>query len=197
MAIEYSALSDAELTAFLKLNDHVAFSEIYQRYWKKLLLVSWNHCKDKAVTEDLLHEVFLNLWERRGEELDIHNLSAFLATSVKFSIFKYYQRQNRRVLLAKQNYYTPECTNDEELLDALFLKEYIDGIVETMPEKCRLVFIYSREKGMKNAQIAEELQISEKGVEANLTRALKIIRSNLKDSGVLILMAQHIYRDFF
>lgn len=195
--IEYSTLSDAELTAFLKLNDRVAFTEIYQRYWKKLLLISWNHCKDKAVTEDLVHEVFLNLWERRTEDLDIQNLSAFLTTAAKFSIFKYYQRQNRRIELAKQNYYTPEFTNDEEQLDALFLKEYINGIVEAMPEKCRLVFVYSREKGMKNAEIAEELQITEKGVEANLTRALKIIRSNLKDSGLLILVAQHIYRDFF
>lgn len=195
--IEYSTLSDAELTAFLKLNDRVAFTEIYQRYWKKLLLISWNHCKDKAVTEDLVHEVFLNLWERRTEDLDIQNLSAFLTTAAKFSIFKYYQRLNRRTELVKQNYHVPEFTNDEEQLDALFLKEYINGIVEAMPEKCRLVFVYSREKGMKNAEIAEELQITEKGVEANLTRALKIIRSNLKDSGLLILVAQHIYRDFF
>ncbi len=195
MAI-YSNYSDQELSGLLKSGDQEAFTAIYNRYWKKMLLVAWNHTKDTAHAEDVVNEVFLQLWEKR-EEVDVLNVPAFLATCVKFSVFKYHQREQRRAKLAIDNYEFNEISHDEEKLDALFLKEYIDGIVEQLPEKCQLTFKYSREEGLSNAEIAAKMNISEKGVEANLTRALKVIRGNLKDSGLLILVSAGIWKDLF
>jgi len=183
----YNSCSDHELIALLKEDDHAAFTEIYKRYWKKMLLIAWNHSHDKATSKDIVHDVFMGLWDRRNT-VEILNLSAFLATSVKFSIFKFYQKESRRTELISQNYQFEELTNDEDKLDALFLNEYINGIVEEMPEKCRLVFSLSRDLGMKNAEIADKLNITEKGVEANLTRALKIIRAELKKNIWLLLL---------
>jgi len=158
-----------------------------------MLLISWNHTKDTAIAKDLVHEVFMSLWERRGT-MQIQNLSSFLATAVKFSIFKHYQKEKNRADLARKNYEFDELSRDEDALDALFLKEYINGIVEEMPERCRLVFRYSRDMGLKNSEIADKINISEKGVEATLTRALKIIRGELKNYGLGILIAvQTIY----
>jgi len=183
----YNICSDHELMALLKEDDHAAFTEIYKRYWKKMLLIAWNHSHDKATSKDIVHDVFMGLWDRRNT-VEILNLSAFLATSVKFSIFKFYQKESRRTALISQNYQFEELTNDEDKLDALFLNEYINGIVEEMPEKCRQVFSLSRDLGMKNAEIADKLNITEKGVEANLTRALKIIRAELKKNIWLLLL---------
>ncbi|MFB9840753.1 sigma-70 family RNA polymerase sigma factor [Mucilaginibacter ginsenosidivorans] len=185
--LNYSLYTDHELTSLLKEDDHTAFTEIYKRYWKKMLLIAWNHSNDNTASKDIVHEVFISLWERR-HVVEVTNLPAFLATSVKFSIYKYYQRENRRSELARLNYEFNELTNDEAKLDALFLREYIDGIVEEMPERCRLVFRYSREMGLKNHEIATRISITEKAVEANLTRALKIIRAELKNYGWTILL---------
>jgi len=187
---DFSKHTDEELTDLLKSDHHIAFTEIYKRYWKKMLLISWNHSRDDAVAQDIVHEVFMSLWERRGT-VEIHNLSAFLATAIKFSIFKHYQKERRRTELAQTNYVFNELSYDEDMLDALFLKEYIDGIVETMPEKCKLVFRLSRDMGMNNKEIAEEMTITEKGVEANLTRALKLLRIELKNYGLTVLIALH------
>jgi DNA-directed RNA polymerase specialized sigma24 family protein len=63
--ITYSSYSDNELIDLLKSGDQAAYTEIYHRYWKKMLLIGWNHTKDKALTEDIVHEVFLNLWEKK------------------------------------------------------------------------------------------------------------------------------------
>ncbi|MDB5154548.1 MAG: sigma-70 family polymerase sigma factor [Mucilaginibacter sp.] len=188
--LNYSLYTDHELMSLLKGDDHAAFTEIYKRYWKKMLLISWNHNNDNAASKDIVHEVFISLWERR-HLVEVLNLAAFLATSVKFSIYKYYQRQNRRTELAQLNYEFNELTNEEDKLDALFLQEYINGVVEEMPEKCRLVFRYSREMGMKNNEIALKIRVTEKAVEANLTRALKIIRAELKNYGWAILITLH------
>jgi RNA polymerase sigma factor (sigma-70 family) len=186
----FSSHTDEELTDLLKSDNHIAFTEIYKRYWKKMLLISWNHSKNNAVAQDIVHEIFMSLWERRGTVV-IYNLGAFLATSIKFSIFKHYQKEHRRTELAQKNYVFDDLSYDEDKLDALFLKEYIDGIVEVMPEKCKLVFRYSRDMGMNNKEIAGKIAITEKGVEANLTRALKIIRVELKNYGLTILIALH------
>jgi RNA polymerase sigma-70 factor (family 1) len=187
---KYSTYTDQELTDLLQADDHAAFTEIYQRYWKKMLAVAWNHSKDSVIAKDLVHEVFLSLWERRAV-VEIKSVAAFLATAVKFSVFKHYQREKNRAELARENYEFTDITHDEHKLDALFLQEYINGIVEEMPEKCRLVFRYSRDLGLKNNEIAEKIEISEKGVEANLTRALKIIRGELKNYGWSIVVALH------
>ena len=196
MMSSLGTFSDEELLSLLRDEQYHAFTEIYERYWKKMLLIAWNHTKDKTAAEDIVHEVFMSLWEKKGE-LDIKNIPAYLCTAIKFSIFKNYQRENRRNQLAKQNYNYQAVVDEEEKLDALFLQEYINNIVEELPEKCKLVFKYSRELGMKNIEIAEKLQITEKGVEANLTRALKVIRGGLKNSGVILLLAHHVYKDLF
>lgn len=194
--VSCDTFSDAELALLLKQADKAAYTEIYNRYWKKMLLVAWNHCKDKAQSEDIVHEVFISLWNRRSEVL-IENIPAFLTTAIKFNIFKYYQKIQHRKQLALQNYEFKESSYDEDKLDALFLKEYINGIVEQLPEKCRLTFKYSREEGLSNAEIAKKMDISEKGVEANLTRALKTIKGSLKDSGLLLLVSAAVWKNLF
>jgi len=191
----YGTYTDEQLTALLKEGDHAAYTEIYRRYWKKLLLIAWNHSKDELAAKDIVHDVFISLWERYPE-VEINNLSAFLATSVKFTVYKYYQKEQRRNDLALKNYEYEATVNDEHKLDAIFLQEYVNGIVEKMPEKCRLVFGYSRNLGMKNSEIATKIQITEKGVEANLTRALRIIRGELKNHGWILIVAIHIHRLF-
>jgi RNA polymerase sigma-70 factor (family 1) len=192
----YSSFSDTELTDLLKSDDHIAFTEIYERYWKKMLLIAWNHTNDKAHAEDIVHEVFISFWEKRND-IEINSIPAFLTTCIKFSIFKHYQRKQRRGQLALKNYEFSDVTLDEEKLDALFLKEYLDGIVEQLPEKCRLTFKYSRVEGLSNGEIAEKMNITEKGVEANLTRGLKILRSNLKNSGIILLVSTSVLKDLF
>ena len=185
--------SDQELFDRLQENDHAAFTEIYNRYWEKMLLIAWNHTKDKCLAEDIVHEVFIALW-REKMEIEIVNFGGFLATKIKFAVFKNYRKEERRMKLVGMNYNYSEVYLEEERLDALFLQEYINQIVEDLPEKCKLVFKSSRQLGMKNAEIAFQMNISEKGVEANLTRALKIIRGNLENAGMLLLISHEILK---
>ncbi|MBB6107894.1 RNA polymerase sigma-70 factor [Mucilaginibacter lappiensis] len=193
---DYNNYTDELLTFHLKKGEQAAFTEIYNRYWKQMLAIAWNHCKDSAVAKDIVHDVFISLWEKCNLS-DIRNLPAFLAGAIKLSIYHYYQKEQRRSELAQQHLDFETMAYTEDKLDARFLQQYIDSIVEELPEKCRLVFRYSRENGMKNSEIATEMQITEKGVEANLTRALKIIRGGLKKYGGLILISFQLYRSFF
>jgi RNA polymerase sigma-70 factor (ECF subfamily) len=183
----YSSYLDCKLTTLLSRGDEAAFTEIYSRYSEKLLAIAYQYTKDKNFAEEIVQEVFSGLWERRSQ-LKIETLSAYLATAIKFSVFRTVHRQRRRAEIVELNYKVKEADLLEETIHAKFLQEYINGIVEQLPEKCRLVYKYSRNKGLSNAEISEEMEIAEKTVEAHMTKALKALRNNLKELGVSIYL---------
>jgi RNA polymerase sigma-70 factor (ECF subfamily) len=183
----YNSLNDIDLIDLLKTSDQQAFTEIYNRYWKRLLAIAYNHTKDKSSAEEIVQLVFISLWNRRNK-IEIKSVGNYLATATKFTVFKSFYRpiKQQQQFLADIQVETYQL--DEETIDAKFLQDYISGCVEKLPDKCRLVFKYSRESGLSIPEIAGEMNLAEKTVEAHLTKALKTLRSNLKQSGSLLVL---------
>lgn len=178
--MNYRSSTDKELLEYLKAGEQEAFTEIYNRYWKRLLAIAYNFSKDKSVAQDVVQEIFTALWIRH-EELNIESLNSYLATAVRFSVFKLIYRQKRRQEIESQHCKEELSTLSEEQLEARFTQEYINKVVEYLPENCRLVFKYSRNSGLSVSEISMELGISKKTVEGYLTKGLKTIRLSLKD----------------
>jgi RNA polymerase sigma-70 factor (ECF subfamily) len=176
--------SDKQLIASLKAGDANAMTEIYNRYWRKMLLVAYNLTKDKSTAQEIVQQVLIKLWDRR-DTVNIDSLPNYLAVAVKYSVYTYLSREKRRSEVDAANLPKAVDNFDEEKIYANFLQEYISGVVDTLPEKCKLVFKYSRENGKTIPEIARDLSISEKTVEAHLTKALKSIKYSLKNSGTL------------
>lgn len=174
----YQQYSDATLLMSLREDNREAFTEIYHRYWKKLLAVAYLHSRDKNIAEEIVQEVFISLWNRRGE-LYIENIGAYLATAVRLSVFKQYARQKRRTQIIEATTDPLVASWDEEKIFSRFMQQHINGIVEELPEKCRLVFKLSREEGLSIPEIAQRMGIAEKTAEAHLTKALKVLKVNL------------------
>jgi RNA polymerase sigma-70 factor (ECF subfamily) len=111
--------SDSELLALLRLGNEDAFSEIYNRYWKRLLSIAYNISKDKSASQEIVQDIFIGIWNRRLD-LDIHSLNSYLASSVRFSMFKFIYRQKRRMEIESSNCLDESSTLSEELIDARF-----------------------------------------------------------------------------
>jgi RNA polymerase sigma-70 factor (family 1) len=171
-------LYEQELADRLSAGDDLAFSEIYNRYWKRLLAIAYNHTRDKANAEEVVQEVFVSLWNKR-HIIHVQSLERYLAKAVKFFVFKEIQRRKRQIEIEETNFATNRVVIGDEIIDAQFLREYINHIVDHLPEKCKLVFKYSRQSGMKINEIAERMGLAEKTVESHLTKALKILRLRL------------------
>jgi RNA polymerase sigma-70 factor (family 1) len=183
-----SSKTDSELLTLTKTGDHAAFTALYSRYWKVLLALAYSHTKDKSIAEEIVQELFVSLWNRKGS-IEIQSFGAYMATAVKFSIFKHFNREFRKKQFAESRQVPTVESIDEKQIDARFLQDYIDNIVEQLPERCKLVFKYSRQEGRSNAEIAELMEISEKTVEAHLTKGLKTLKISLKNSGILSVSA--------
>ncbi len=175
--------SDKQLLDSLKRGEEAAITEIYNRYWRKLLAIAYNHTKEKQSAEEIVQEVLINLWNRR-KEVEIISLPNYLATAVKYAVFNQFSTQKRRKNIISSIFKGFQEDQGHEKIYANFLQADINAALEKLPEKCKLVFRCSREQGKTVAQISKEFGIAEKTAEAHLTKALKALRYNLKNAGV-------------
>ena len=176
---EYTILREDQLVNLLRSGDELAFTEIYNRYWEKLLAIGYYHTQDKQAAEDIVHEVMISLWERKAG-LQIQSLQAYLATAVKFSVFKAIARDKRRRDLLAETVTDKHSSDIEDKLNARFLQEYLRGAVEELPAKAKLVFNYSRVDELSIKEIAIKMDLSPKAVEYHMTKALSALRNTLK-----------------
>jgi len=177
----YNILNDKELTGLLQQADEYAFTEIYNRYWDKLFTVAANKLRELDEAEEIVQDIFVSLWKRREDLADINSLSAYLSVSVKYRIIKLLDKQAQQQKYTDYTQYVKTLTDDstQQWLEFEELRTRLAGFVADLPEKCRLVYQLSRDSGFSHKKIAEELSISEKTVEAHLSKALKTLRTRL------------------
>lgn len=183
MTLHLKAHSDQSLLEMFQQGDRMAFNELYRRHWKELLDSAYKRLKDIGTAESIVQEVFVHLYVKR-ETLSIKvSLAAYLHTVLKNKVIDEIRKQIVRNTYRQELFDRPPATLYEDvhsLLEEKELKEKIDGFVETLPIKCKEVFLLKQRKHLSNKAIAEKLQISEKTVEGHLTHARKCLRIYLE-----------------
>lgn len=170
-------IEDAELLQLLQYNDD-AFTEIYNRYWDKLLFIAGVKLKNLSLAEELVQDVFLDIWKRRAELHLVTHLERYLSVAVKYRIINAHAKMKRDGAMRKDQ--VSVAVMPEHSLDERELHKNLQILVSKLPEKCRITYQLSREEGMPLKEIAQKMSVSQKAVEANLTRTLKLLRFGLR-----------------
>ncbi len=171
------------------------FESIFKKYNKNLCFYAMKFVEDESIAQDIVQDVLLNLWDRQ-EIIEIEIvLRAYLFKSVfnrclnhlghKKVTDKHHQIINRELKKIEVEYYGSSENHEHSLFE---LEIKIEKTMESLPPQCRNVFEMSRFKGLKNREIADELNISVKVVEKHITKALIIMRENLIDYLSLLLI---------
>lgn len=173
----YSLYDTTQLLSLIAENDNGAFTEIYNRFWKKLFAIAYNRLREVSTAEDIVHDVFASLWANR-QNVDILSLENYLATATKYMVFAAIKRRMQEKVYTRASAYTEPLFEIpvESAVHYRRILEIIKTEVDRLPERCKLVFQYSRDKGMPVKQIARELNISPKTVENQLTKAIRQLR---------------------
>lgn len=160
--------------------------QLFKDYYQALHRYAFTILKNEEDASDVVQSVFINIWEKKDSiEISVSPKS-YLFRSVYNESLNFIKKENTRQkheIGAAPNpmALTEEPAKDEEQN----WQQKIDKVLDLMPEQCRKVFMKSRIEGKKYAEIAAELDISIKTVEAHMSKALKIVRTSI---GVLILM---------
>lgn len=178
-----TSLSDSGLLQLLQQGDASAFQELYNRYWSKLYFLAHKRLKSATAAEEIVQNVFLTLWNRR-KALQIEDLPPYLAAATRYAVYHYLaaekKREKNEAVPGNQSLSVVQEIEDKQLL------ETVKHLASELPEKCRLVFIYNKIDDQALPKVAQTLNISVKTAEAHLTKALRLIRSRLKDHALFL-----------
>ena len=177
-----------ELIQRLLSDDKNAFEELYRFFFPKLLYFSNQYLSDREAAHSIVQDTFTELWAIRKNLLDDTNIQAWLFTVVKNKSLKQLNKERsgeryKDYLKARQLEMNYHLLSQFDTSDFLFeeLQTKINLALDKLSPSVRAVFEKSRFEDKKNREIAEEMGITVKTVEAHVTKALKVLREELKD----------------
>lgn len=179
--------NDALLVKSLSKGNILAFNTLFKKYSGHLYRFAYRYLHSKTESEELVQEVFTIIWEKRSELKKELSFKSYIFT-IAFNIIRKYFRTRKYI----SKYFSTEIYNDVDIrtsqkINYDSLHDYFIELVNQLPVKRREIFIKSRFEGLTIKEISEELGISHKTVENQLTNALKFIRTNFNRDNILTL----------
>jgi RNA polymerase sigma-70 factor (ECF subfamily) len=154
------------------------FEDIFRSYYGVLHSVANNIIRDGSASDDIVQEVFLAFWKKRGD--GIHDRKKYLYRSTINAAFDFLKKNKNNVPIALERKLMPAYDHVEKALDAKELEGRIRIAFERLPPRCKVIFSLSRFEDMSYREIAEHLDLSVKTVENQMGIALAKLREDLK-----------------
>lgn len=173
--------------------DKAYFANIYTKYFKVLYLFSLRMVGDASSAEDIVQDVFMECW-RKKDEIDLSTpLSPYLYKLTYHRSLDFIKSANNKNLNLSDdglflNSLLYATFTNEEKIDTVAIENEVNVCIDSLPEKCKEVFMLSRHHDLKNREIAQNLGISIKTVEKHISKALQEIRTHLLRAGYLMTL---------
>ncbi|MGQ0561718.1 MAG: RNA polymerase sigma-70 factor [Gemmatimonadota bacterium] len=175
-------MTDHELLAALRTGSEEAFDAIFRTYYARLVRSSESMLGVLAPAEELAQDVMLELWRRRTSLVVETSLQAYLFRSIRNRTLNYIRHEK---IVQRGAQHAAHEQSAAPAGERGIVEEEIDvalrNAMRALPPRCREVFELSRMQGLKYAEIATVLEISVKTVEAQMSKALRIMRERLAD----------------
>ena len=175
--LSYSKGIDSELFLLVKQDDEKAFEELYRRYWPTLVNTAYKKLSSREKAEDIVQNIFIDLYNRRSTIELVISLSAYLNQALKFKILNEYRSDIIKTKYQHYLFFSSVCKNDLAYeLDAKELEANVNRTLNALPEKCKQVFLLSRKENRSNKDISATLNITISTVEKHISKALRTLR---------------------
>jgi RNA polymerase sigma-70 factor (family 1) len=181
--------TDNEIIAGLREGSKMVIDQMYKVYHKRIFAFAFSLLKIEDDALDIVHEVFIKLWEHRHNLESNTKIEPLIFTIARNTVLSLFRKRASETKY--QNYMIIDNKDEkseastENMAEYSFLKEKVDHLVEQLPQKSQRVYILSREKGLSNKEIAGQLKIAEKTVEDHITRSLTLLKKHLRETGIV------------
>jgi RNA polymerase sigma-70 factor (ECF subfamily) len=165
-----------------------AYEFLLNKFHRKLNAYALTLVNDHSMAQDIVQNVFLKTWKTRNKLNPEFPIQSFLYKSIYNEFINSYQ-QNKAMMLLQKKYVESmhqviETTDESSIEQMLGI---INREIQNLPPRCQQVFILSKKEGLTNIEIAEHLDVSIKTVEAQISKAFKILKGKLKDNYNMML----------
>ncbi len=169
----------------VKSGDKNSLVALFKLYFERLCFFALKYLNDKEEAKDIVHDVFLKLWQDRSKINIDTSLKAYLFKAVQNNSIKYLNKQKTDV---KHNYYltSDDFFDGHSTIEDPYLKKQIYNAIDALPEKCKKI-TYHKIEGLNNDEIAVIMNIKKHTVENQLYKARQILYKKLKEVVPLLI----------
>lgn len=168
-----------------KNDDELAFRELFDHYYSKLLHFSFSLIRNSTLAEEIVLDVFASLWKKRAELPEIEHIESYTFTATKNRTLNAIRDKKKDLVNLEVDSiefkYIRSNRNPESELLSHELQQTINEAVEALPEKGRMIYRLVKEEEMNYKQVAELLDISSKTVDSHIYSAVKKVRLAIDD----------------
>lgn len=171
----------SELLAKVAAGDENAFREIFETYWDAVYGVAFTLTKSASLAEEMVQEVFLDIWLKREKLAAVEKFSSYLFIVARNHIFNVLRKKIREEAFTEHllNYFRETGDSPAEQLETRETEELFCQAIEKLPPQQRLIFGLCRKQGLSHEEIALRLQISRHTVKSHMHKALQFIQHYL------------------
>ena len=185
-------LSDQKLIKQIAKGNQLAFTQLFDKYWKSLSSTACKVLKDRDAAHDIVQEIFVDLWLKR-ENLSVEHVSSYLHTAVRYRVINHIQKH--RVSMTDLDFVDEfkSLNTTEEFLNLRELHEVLKQSVSELPPQCSKVFRMSRFDYLSNKEIADKLGLSVRTVENHIAQAIRLLRPKIKKTILSLLLLCYLF----
>jgi RNA polymerase sigma-70 factor, ECF subfamily len=175
------AFNSIRLHQATRNDDISAFERLFKKYYAALVNYAYGFVKDMDASEEIVQDFFYNYWKNRKEIKIRLSVKSYLYRAIRNNSLKYLEAQAVRRRYAEKVLETARESTPENNTGIEYneLNNLIEETLDELPERCRQIFRMSRYEDLKYEEIASRLSVSVKTVEANIGKALKLLRERL------------------
>jgi len=185
--------NEEQLVRNLSKGSILAFNTLFRFYSGKLYRFINGYLRSPEESEEVVQEVFLTLWEKRTELKDELSLRSYLFTIAFNVVKKHFRSKSYLKKYLDSGLWSDINMDTTGTIDYDSVYSFIKDLIESLPERRKEIFIRSRFEGMSIAEIAQELGISHKTDENQITAALKFLRQNLDREFFPVLLFLYLF----
>jgi RNA polymerase sigma-70 factor (ECF subfamily) len=170
--------------SFIKQGNEQALEALYERYYKLLCLKAYKRIPSTPLVEEVVQDVFVNLWVKSAS-LDVHgNVKAYLYATLRNKILHELRQESTRALYADKIRQLSREREEIQSLESLYARDAearIHRVIGTLSPQCRRAFLLSRFENLSYKQIATSMNISVNTVEKHVAKALRVLKGKLQE----------------
>lgn len=184
MLKENDHIADNVLVTGIRQNDKNSFKLLYNRYSRKIYFFSLKYLGSDDEAEELVQSVFINVWENRRFLDPGNSVKSYIYKSAVNYIYNFLKKKTIHARFIESQMREKENQSDDSSYEEVIfhdLEKSINAAVGTLPSQQQRIFLLSRYDGLSYKEIAERLDISVRTVENQMYRALKAVKTTLKE----------------
>jgi RNA polymerase sigma-70 factor (ECF subfamily) len=155
------------------------YEAIFKELFKPLCAFATKYTGDWEESRNLVHEVFISVWEKFDSLPEGTQYRSYLFAAVRNRSLNYLR--DKKKMIGLENVSESRFSETDSTLETAELEHEIKQAIQLLPEKCRQIFEMNRLEGLKYTEIAEKLGLSIKTVEAQMSKALSVLREHLRE----------------